>query len=95
MIKSFNHKGLQKFFETGTTSGIQASHSSKLRLQLAAIHAATNVLDLKTPPNWRLHQLSGNLSDHWSLTVNGNWRVIFKFEDGNAYVVNYLDTTER
>lgn len=91
LIKSFAHKGLQRFFESGTTSGIQATHANKLRLQLAAIHAASGILDLRTPPNWRLHQLSGNLADHWSLTVNGNWRVIFKFEDGNAYVVNYLD----
>lgn len=91
LIKSFAHKGLQRFFESGTTSGIQATHANKLRLQLAAIHAASGILDLRTPPNWRLHQLSSNLADHWSLTVNGNWRVIFKFEDGNAYVVNYLD----
>lgn len=91
MIKSFEHKGLQRFFETGSIGGIQAAHANKLRLQLAAINAANHVLDLKTPPNWRLHQLSGKLTDHWSLTVNGNWRVIFKFEDGNAYVVNYLD----
>lgn len=91
LIKSFAHKGLQRFFEMGSTSGIQATHANKLRLQLAAIHASSSVFDLRTPPNWRLHQLSGNLSDHWSLTVNGNWRIIFKYEDGNAYVVNYLD----
>ena len=91
MIKSFKHKGLQAFFQTGSTAGIQAAHSTKLRLILAALHVASTVNDLRTPPNWRLHKLSGNLQDQWSLTVNGNWRVIFKFEDGDVYIVDYLD----
>ena len=91
MIKSFKHKGLQNFFEEGTTAGIQAAHSNKLRLQLAALNSAIAVTDLKTPPGWRLHKLSGDLQDYWSLTVNGNWRVIFKFEDCDVYVVDYLD----
>ncbi len=91
MIKSFKHKGLKDFFENGSTAGIQAAHSKKIRFLLAAIHGASTVYDLRTPPSWRLHELSGNLKDHWSLTVNGNWRIIFKFEQGNAYVVDYLD----
>lgn len=91
LIKSFKHKGLQAFFEEGSTAGIQAAHSKKLRLLLASLHAAASVYDLRTPPNWRLHELKGNLEDHWSLTVNGNWRVTFKFEDGDAYIVDYQD----
>lgn len=91
MIKSFRHKGLQNFFESGTTAGIQASHSNKLRILLAAINTATTANDLRNPPSWRLHKLSGDLKDYWSLTVNGNWRVIFKFEEGDAYIVDYLD----
>ena len=91
MIKSFCHKGLEDFFYSGSTAGIQATHSKKLRLLLAALHSAKNANDLRTPPTWRLHQLSGKLKGHWSLTVNGNWRVTFKFQDGDAYLVDYLD----
>lgn len=91
MIKSFRHKGLDDFFATGSTAGIQPAHAVMIRLQLAAINTATNANDLRTPPNWRLHQLSGKLKDHWSLTVNGNWRIIFTFHNGDAYLVDYLD----
>ena len=91
LIKSFNHKGLEIFFKSGSTVGIQATHSKKLNLLLAALNSATSINDLKTPPSWRLHELSGKLKNHWSLTVNGNWRVIFKFEDGHIYLVDYLD----
>lgn len=91
MIKSFKHKGLQNFFESGTTAGIQVSHSHKLRVLLAALNTATTANDLRTPPSWRLHKLSGDRKDYWSLTVNGNWRIIFIFKDGDAYIVDYLD----
>lgn len=91
MIKSFKHGGLESFFTTGSTAGIQSAHAAKLRILLAAIHAANNANDLRTPPSWRLHKLSGKLKDYWSLTVNGNWRIVFTFEDGDAYVVDYLD----
>lgn len=91
MIKSFDHKGLEAFFNTGSTAGIQATHSKKLRLLLAALNAASNVNDLRTPPSWRLHQLNGKLGDYWSLTVSGNWRLIFKFQDGDVFLVDYLD----
>lgn len=91
MIKSFCHKGLEDFFYSGSTAGIQSTHSTKLRLLLGALNAASSVNDLRTPPAWRLHKLSGKLKDHWSLTVNGNWRVIFKYIDGDVYLVDYLD----
>lgn len=91
MIKSFDHKGLEAFFYSGSTAGIQSTHSDKLRRLLAALHAATNVNDLRTPPSWRLHKLSGKLGEYHSLTVNGNWRIIFKFHDGDVYLVDYLD----
>ncbi len=90
MIRSFKHKGLEQFFLKGKTKGIQAKHIQKLRNQLAAIHSATIIDDINLP-GWRLHLLSGKRQNVWSITVNGNWRVTFEFEDGNAYILNYED----
>ena len=90
MIKSFKHKGLERFFNTGTKSGIQASHAVKLHDQLAALHTAVQINDMDIP-GWRLHPLKGKLKDHWSIVVNANWRIVFRFENGDAYVVNYED----
>ena len=90
MIKSFNHKGLEKFYVSGSTKGIQAKHSRKLRMQLAALDTAHSIEDLDIP-GYRLHQLKGKLKGLWSITVNGNWRVTFEFIDGNVYIVNYED----
>jgi len=90
MIKSFAHKGLEKFFTAGNQSGIQAIHAKRLRLILALLNDANQLGDLDAPA-LRLHPLKGNLEGFWSLTVQANWRVIFRFEDGNAYVVDYSD----
>ena len=90
MIKSFKHKGLEAFFASGSTRGIQAAHSSKLRLQLAALNTASVIEDMNIP-GYRLHPLKGERKGIWSITVNGNWRVTFEFKDGNAYIVNYED----
>lgn len=90
MIKSFRHKGLRRFFETGSTSGIRSAHKRRLRLQLAALDTATTIKDMDIP-GFRLHRLKGDRKGAWSIWVNGNWRVTFDFEDGNAYIVNYED----
>ena len=90
MIKSFRHKGLQRFFETGNKSGIQAAHASKLRLQLAALDQAVKPEDLSAP-SWALHPLKGELKGHWALTVNGNWRLVFSFAGEDAVLVDYRD----
>lgn len=90
MIKSFKHKGLQKFFESGSKAGIQASHAQKLKVQLAALNAATKPEEMNTP-GWRLHQLTGNLDGTWAVTVNGNWRLTFKFIGIDAEIVDYQD----
>jgi toxin HigB-1 len=90
MIKNFTHKGLEKFFFTGNQSGIQVIHAKRLRLILALLNDANQMSDLEAPA-LRLHRLKGNLEGFWSFTVQANWRVIFRFEDGNAYVVDYLD----
>lgn len=90
MIKSFKHKGLEQFFKTGSTAGIQRKHSAKLRLQLTALNNAIKPEDMNAP-NWRLHRLKGSLKNHWSISVNGNWRLTFKFNGSNAEVVDYQD----
>ena len=90
MIKSFAHKGIKAFFETGTKAGIQAAHAPRLRLQLAALNRAKTPADMAVP-NWKLHPLKGNLAGHWAVTVNGNWRITFRFENGDALLVDYQD----
>ena len=90
MIKSFRHKGLKRFYETGSTAGIQSAHKKRLRLQLAALDTATTIKDMDIP-GFRLHRLKGDRKGAWSIWVSGNWRVTFDFEDGNAYIVNYED----
>ena len=90
MIKSFKHKGLKKFYETGSRQGIQAQHASKLRMQLAALDSARVLEDLDIP-GYRFHELKGNRKGIWSISVSGNWRITFKFTDGNIFIVNYED----
>ena len=90
MIKSFAHKGLRLFFETGKTSGIDAAHAQKISDRLAFLHSATCIEDMDLP-GYRLHPLKGKLAGHWAINVSANWRIVFKFEDGDAYVVNYED----
>ena len=90
MIKTFKHKELEDFFFKGTKKGIIPEHSSKLARILDRLDASTTVKDMSLP-GYRLHQLSGKEKDTWSVIVNGNWRVTFYFEDGDAYIVNYLD----
>jgi toxin HigB-1 len=90
MILSFKHKGLKKFYETGSKAGIQADHSQKLRIILSALDTSAEIGDMDLP-GFRLHRLAGDKAGLWSVTVNGNWRVTFSFENGNAQVLNYED----
>ena len=90
MIKSFAHKGLEKFFTTGNQAGIQPIHSKRLRLILSLLNDAKQLSDLDAPA-LRLHELKGDKAGLWSVTVQANWRVIFHFENGDAYIVDYID----
>ncbi len=90
MIKSFRHKGLCRLFETGNTSGVQASHAKRLRLQLSALDTAHVIEDMDIP-GFRLHPLKGGLKGRWSISVSGNWRLTFALKDGNACVLDYED----
>ena len=90
MIKTFRHKGLQAFFETGSKAGIQPHHAGKLRVLLTTLDSAKHVDDMNAP-GWKLHPLTGDLSGHYSVTVNGNWRLTFTFKGEDAELVDYLD----
>lgn len=90
MIKSFKHKGLEKFFTKGSTAGINPNHARRLEEVLQALHTAMSIEDMDIP-GWRLHPLKGDRSGLWSVSVSKNWRVVFEFSDGHAYVVNYED----
>lgn len=90
MIKSFRHKGLKRFYATGSTAGIQADHVSRLRMQLTALDTATSIDDMDIP-GFRLHALKGKGEGRWSIRVNANWRITFEFREGNAYILDYED----
>ncbi len=90
MIKTFRHKGLRAFFENGSKAGIQPAHADKLSRQLIVLDAARDAADMNRP-GWKLHSLSGDLDGHWAVWVNGNWRMTFTFETGDAVLVDYQD----
>tara|TARA_B100000768_G_scaffold178230_1_gene193656 strand:- start:7718 stop:7996 length:279 start_codon:yes stop_codon:yes gene_type:complete len=90
MIKSFRHKGLNKYFLTGNASGINFQHKQKIKDQLEFLNSADRIDDMDIP-GYNLHELKGSRAQEWSVTVSKNWRIVFKFEEGDAYVVNYED----
>ena len=89
-IQTFRSKGLKKFFETGSKSGIQLALTNKLKLILDRLDAATGLKDMNFPGS-DFHSLKGDLKGFWSVHVNGNWVVIFRFEDGEAIDVDLVD----
>jgi proteic killer suppression protein len=90
MIRSFRHKGLERFFLKGSKSGIQPQHAGKLRIQLTALEHATSPDDMNAP-GWRLHRLKGELAGFNVVSVSGNWRLVFRFERKDVIDVNYMD----
>jgi proteic killer suppression protein len=90
MIKSFRHKGSETFYRSRSTKGIQSAHHAKLARVLAALDAAAAPGELNHP-GYNLHPLKGELKGHWSVWINGNWRVTFRFIKGDAELVDYLD----
>ena len=87
MIRKFRHKGLQKFFETGSKAGIQPTHG---RLQLGRLEESTIPEDMDLP-GWRFHRLGADLEGQYAVIVNKNWRLTFSFENGHAVDVDYQD----
>ena len=90
MIASFRHAGIEKFFLTGSKAGIQPQHADKLGIQLFALNRAKSEKDMSAP-GWDLHPLQGKLKGHWSIKVNGNWRLTFTFEGEDVVLVDYQD----
>lgn len=90
MIQSFRHKGLKRFFESGTLAGIQPNHAKRLRMLLAALDTARMIGDMDVP-GFRLHRLKGSERNRCSVWVSGNWRITFQFTGGQAYILDYED----
>jgi proteic killer suppression protein len=90
MIRNFRHKGLERFFHTGSKAGIQGKHATRLRLQLARLDATSSPADMGLP-GWRLHPLKGDLKGRWAVWVDGNYRLIFAFAGEDAVFVDYRD----
>jgi len=90
MIKTFRHAGLEKFFLSGSKAGIQPKHAERLSIQLFALNRAKSPSDMAAP-GWDLHLLRGDRKGHWSVKVNGNWRLTFAFEGEDAILVDYQD----
>ena len=90
MVASFKHKGLERFFNTGSKAGIQPQHAERLRLILGRLSASTSARDMNLP-GLDLHELRGDRKGTWSVKVSGNWRVTFTFVGKNALDINYED----
>jgi proteic killer suppression protein len=83
-IESIRHKALRRFAETGSPKGLPAGSVDRLRRMLAYIDAIETVEELRVPPNFGAHQLTGDRRGKWSLTVTKNWRMVFRVNRGNA-----------
>ena len=90
MIVSFRHKGLQALYERDSVNGVRSDHAPKLRRILSALDVAQGPRDLDVP-GFQTHPLPGKLANHWSIGVNGNWRVKFRFIEGDVELVDYQD----
>jgi proteic killer suppression protein len=90
-IESFRHKGLRRILEADDARGVPAVQAPKIRRILFALQEAAEVSDMGHYPGWRLHPLKGDLHGRWSVTVTGNWRIVFRFENGKAFDVDFID----
>jgi proteic killer suppression protein len=90
VIKSFKHKGLERFYNTDSKAGIIPEHARKLRQQLTTLDESIRPQDMAYS-GWFLHALNGKLEGHWSVRVSGNWRLTFRFIGEDAELVNYQD----
>jgi len=90
MIQGFGHKGLKRLFENGEPKGVRPDHLQKIENRLAVLNRAGEPEDMNLP-GFHLHPLKGNLKNFWSVTVRANWRIIFRFQEGDAYDVDLVD----
>ena len=90
MITGFRHKGLKRLFENDDRRGVNAQHAERIENILGLLDAAARIEDMNIP-TFRLHSLTGDLKGFWAVTVRANWRIVFCFEDGNAFDVDLID----
>jgi proteic killer suppression protein len=90
LIVSFRHKGLRKFFETGSLAGIQPHQASRLQYLLTALDASDTIEDMDQP-GFYLHLWKGIKPPRWAIKINENWRLTFEFEKGDACLIDYED----
>lgn len=89
-IENFRHKGLKRFYQNGDHSLIRSDLRDKVKTVLGLLDAAESPEELRTP-RYRLHKLKGDRKNYWAVTVKSNWRIVFRFENGNAYDVEMID----
>ncbi len=90
-IENFRHKGLERLFLQDDPRGVPPALAAKIRRVLFALAQATEISDMGLFPGWRLHPLKGDLTGFWSITLTGNWRIIFRFEEAAAHDVDLID----
>ena len=90
MIRAFRHRGLKRLYERGDASRVRADQAERIALALADLDAAGKPSDLDLP-GYRLHPLRGDLRGFWSISVSANWRIVFRFEEGDVYDVDLVD----
>jgi len=90
VIRSIRHKGLKRLYEEDDHRGVVSQHADRLRDIVVRLDASATVADMDLP-GFRLHPLKGEMKGFWAVTVRANWRVIFRFADGDAFDVDYLD----
>ena len=90
MIQSFKHRGLKRLYDYDDKRGVSAAHVDKIKRVLARLDEATDVRNMALP-GFGLHGLKGKLKGLWAVSVSGNWRIVFRFEKGNAYDVDLVD----
>ena len=90
MIASFRHKGLQRLYEDDDGRKLRADQLARIQDMLSHLDEAQKRSDLNLP-GYRLHPLKGKRKDFWSMTVSGNWRIVFRFENGHAFDVDLID----
>jgi proteic killer suppression protein len=90
VIRSIRHKGLKRLYEDDDPRGVIREHTERLKDILVRLDAASEVADMNLP-GFRLHALKGDLKGFWAVTVRANWRVIFRFAQGDALDIDYSD----
>lgn len=91
MIETIAHKGLRLLWEKNNSSKLPAEQIEKIKRILSVLNTAKTLDLIKAIPGYRLHQLSGDLKGYWAVWVTGNFRIVFRFEEGNVYEINYID----